>query len=496
MRERGFEPIELPGTDRLAIGVLGSNPGSIRDAICDLPGVVDAIPVSKPYKQVTREWHPEPTVVDVSGVHFGDGSFVVIAGPCAVETREQVLATAREVAAAGRDDVPRRRVQATLLAVLVSRARARRPPPPRRGARGDRAAGGDRGADARRRRASCPSTPTCSRSGTRNAQNFALLEAVGRQTRPVLLKRGLSNTIEEWLLAAEYVVAHGNPNVVLCERGIRTFEAATRNTLDLSAVPVVKSLSHLPVIVDPSHATGHRPLVPPMALAAFAAGADGLMIEVHPDPENALSDGAQSLTPAAFAELMGSIRRLAVALDRQVATAPSPVRAGNPGLGWSAPWSAADDHRVQPEPAGHRERRPSSPTARALRPARMHQRDAQFCAYRDRRGAPCPAAFCPAHSVSFSGISYCRRHAGTVQAIGELAKDPNGFPDLNDRAPSLVNWIARDLDRASAACSAARSAAARASSSTSRSVSLTTRLARLAGNGAGGSSSTPGSSSR
>lgn len=167
--------------------------------------------------------------------------------------------------------------------------------------------------------------------GTRNAQNFALLEAVGAAHRPVLLKRGLSNTIEEWLLAAEYVVAHGNPNVVLCERGIRTFEAATRNTLDLSAVPVVKSLSHLPVIVDPSHATGHRPLVPPMSRAALAAGADGLMIEVHPDPENAMSDGAQSLTPAAFAALMASIRRLAVALDRQVATAPSPVRAATPG---------------------------------------------------------------------------------------------------------------------------------------------------------------------
>ncbi len=138
--------------------------------------------------------------------------------------------------------------------------------------------------------------------GTRNAQNFALLEAVGGARRPVLLKRGLSNTIEEWLLAAEYVVAHGNPNVVLCERGIRTFEAATRNTLDLSAVPVVKSLSHLPVIVDPSHATGHRPLVPPMALAAFAAGADGLMIEVHPDP----GERAQRRRPVADA---GDVRR-------------------------------------------------------------------------------------------------------------------------------------------------------------------------------------------
>jgi 3-deoxy-7-phosphoheptulonate synthase len=159
--------------------------------------------------------------------------------------------------------------------------------------------------------------------GTRNAQNFALLEAVGASSRPVLLKRGQSNTIEEWLLAAEYIVSSGNPDVVLCERGIRTFEAATRNTLDLSAVPMVKSLSHLPVIVDPSHATGHRHLVAPMALAALAAGADGLLVEVHPDPENALSDGAQSLTFAMFDELMARIRRLSLALDRQLATVPS-----------------------------------------------------------------------------------------------------------------------------------------------------------------------------
>ena len=306
VRERGFEPIELPGADRLAIGVLGSNPGSIRDAICDLPGVVDAIPVSKPYKQVTREWHPEPTVVDVSGVRFGDGSFVVIAGPCAVESREQVLATARDVAAAG---------------ATMFRGGAFKPRSSPYSFRGLGLDGLRHLAEAREATGLPVVTEVLTPAdvelvseyadmlqvGTRNAQNFALLEAVGGARRPVLLKRGL------------------------CERGIRTFEAATRNTLDLSAVPVVKSLSHLPVIVDPSHATGHRPLVPPMALAAFAAGADGLMIEVHPDPENALSDGAQSLTPRAFAELMGTIQRLATALDRQVATAPSPVRAATPG---------------------------------------------------------------------------------------------------------------------------------------------------------------------
>ena len=330
VRERGFEPIELPGADRLAIGVLGSNPGSIRDAICDLPGVVDAIPVSKPYKQVTREWHPEPTVVDVSGVRFGDGSFVVIAGPCAVESREQVLATARDVAEAG---------------ASMFRGGAFKPRSSPYSFRGLGLDGLRHLAEAREATGLPVVTEVLTPAdvelvseyadmlqvGTRNAQNFALLEAVGGARRPVLLKRGLSNTIEEWLLAAEYVVAHGNPNVVLCERGIRTFEAATRNTLDLSAVPGGQ------VAVAPAgdrrSLPRHRPPPPgaPMARAAFAAGADGLMIEVHPDPENALSDGAQSLTPAAFAELMGSIRRLAVALDRQVATAPSPVWAATPG---------------------------------------------------------------------------------------------------------------------------------------------------------------------
>ena len=152
--------------------------------------------------------------------------------------------------------------------------------------------------------------------GTRNAQNFALLEAVGGSGKPVLLKRGLSNTIEEWLLSAEHVVSHGNPNVVLCERGIRTFETATRNTLDLSAVPLIRSLSHLPILVDPSHATGQRDLVPPMALAAVAAGAHGLLVEVHPNPDEALSDGPQSLTLAQFASLMEDVRHLSTALSR------------------------------------------------------------------------------------------------------------------------------------------------------------------------------------
>jgi len=330
VRDRGYEPIELPGTDRLAIGVLGTNPGAIRDAIIDLPGVLDAIPVSKPYKQVTREWHPEATVVDVSGVAVGDGAFVVIAGPCAVESREQVLATATAVHESG----------STML-----RGGAFKPRTSPYAFRGLGNAGLEHLAEARRLTGLPVVTEVLTPSdvdtvseyadmlqvGTRNAQNFALLEAVGGARRPVLLKRGLSNTIEEWLLAAEYVVSHGNPHVVLCERGIRTFETATRNTLDLSAIPLTKSLSHLPVVVDPSHATGHRHLVPPMALAALASGADGLMLEVHPDPERALSDGAQSLTFAQFADLMDRLRRLSDALGRHLATAPSPEPAPIPG---------------------------------------------------------------------------------------------------------------------------------------------------------------------
>jgi 3-deoxy-7-phosphoheptulonate synthase len=324
VRARGFEPIELPGTDRLAIGVLGSNPASIRDAVVDLPGVVDAIPVSKPYKQVGREWHPESTVVDVSGLCIGDGSLTVMAGPCAVESREQLLATARAVHEAG---------------AAMLRGGAFKPRTSPYSFQGLGTTGLEHLAAARAATGMPIITEVVTPAdvevvaeiadmlqvGTRNAQNFALLQAVGEAGRPVLLKRGLSNTVEEWLLAAEYVVSRGNPDVVLCERGIRTFEAATRNTLDLSAVPVVKSLSHLPVIVDPSHATGHRHLVVPMALAAVAAGADGLLIEVHPDPENALSDGAQSLTFAQFDQLMAQIRRLSLALDRQLATVPSPA---------------------------------------------------------------------------------------------------------------------------------------------------------------------------
>ena len=325
VRSHGYRPIELPGDDRIAIGVLGSNPRSIRDNVVALPGVVDAIPVSKPYKQVGTEWRSERTVVDVAGVRFGDGAFVVAAGPCAVEGEEQLLGTARAVRDAG--------------AVLL-RGGAYKPRTSPYSFRGLGPEGLELLARAREQSGLPVVTEVLTPAdvervaavadmlqvGTRNAQNFSLLEAVGASGKPVLLKRGLSNTVEEWLLSAEYVVGQGNPHVVLCERGIRTFETATRNTLDLAAVPLVRSLSHLPVVVDPSHATGHRALVPPMALAALAAGADGVLIEVHPDPDEALSDGPQSLTFEGFAALMEDMTRLTAALQRPLATLPARAR--------------------------------------------------------------------------------------------------------------------------------------------------------------------------
>jgi 3-deoxy-7-phosphoheptulonate synthase len=318
VRDHGYEPIELPGADRIAIGVLGSNPRSIRDNVVGLPGVVEAVPVSKPYKLVGLEWHPERTVVEVGGARFGDSGFVVAAGPCAIEGEEQVMATARGVRAAG---------------ATVLRCGAYKPRTSPYSFRGLGVAGLEMLARARQETGLPVVTEVLTPAdvdvvatwadmlqvGTRNAQNYSLLEAVGQAGKPVLLKRGMSNTVEEWLLSAEYVLSQGNPNVVLCERGIRSFETATRNTLDLSAVPLVRSLSHLPVVVDPSHATGHRHLVGPMALAALACGADGLLIEVHPQPDEALSDGPQSLDLAQFGSLMAELRRVAPAVGRGLA---------------------------------------------------------------------------------------------------------------------------------------------------------------------------------
>jgi 3-deoxy-7-phosphoheptulonate synthase len=317
VRSRGFRPVELPGTDRVAIGVLGSTPAvAIRDLILSLPGVQDAVPVSKPFKLVGREWHPTSTRVRVApGVIFGDGSFVVIAGPCAVESEEQILAAARAVRDAGG---------------RLLRGGAYKPRTSPYTFRGMAEEGLRLLAEARAETGlpivtevlnvhdveAVARTADVLQVGARNMQNFGLLEEIGRAGRPVLLKRGMSATIEEWLLSAEYVLNQGNDQVILCERGIRTFETYTRNTFDLSAIPAVKELSHLPVVADPSHGTGRWSLVHPMAAASLAAGADGLMVEVHPDPAQAASDGAQSLRPTTFAAMMETLRRAAVAFDR------------------------------------------------------------------------------------------------------------------------------------------------------------------------------------
>jgi 3-deoxy-7-phosphoheptulonate synthase len=317
VEERGFRPVKLPGEDRVAIGVLGSNPISLRDAIISMPGVVDAVPVSKPFKLVGREFHPEPTVVSVGDIKIGADNFAVMAGPCSVESEAQLMETAEAVAAAGGH---------------MLRGGAFKPRTSPYSFRGLGEAGLKLLAQARDRFGlpvvtevmNIEDVPLVSRYadmlqiGARNMQNYGLLEEAGRTQHPILLKRGMSSTIEEWLLAAEYILSQGNPNVVLCERGIRTFETYTRFTIDLSAVPLVRQLSHLPVVVDPSQGTGKWSLVTPMALAALAADAGGIIVEVHPHPDHALSDGSQSLTPRHFGEMMDRLRLIAEPLGRSV----------------------------------------------------------------------------------------------------------------------------------------------------------------------------------
>jgi len=300
----------IPGSERTAIGVLG-NEGYVDDSsIRDLPGVREVIHVSKPYKLVSRDFHPESSVVEAGGVRFGDSQPpVVIAGPCSVESEGQMLAAARLVKAAG---------------AHMLRGGAFKP---RTGPHSFQGLGVE-GLKYLRQAGDAVDMPVITevmrieqletvcryadvlQIGARNMQNFDLLKEVGKLSHPVLLKRGMSATIEEFLAAAEYILAEGNPRVVLCERGIRTFERATRNTLDLAVVPLIRSMCHLPIIVDPSHATGKRSLVAPMAKAALVVGAHGLMIEVHPDPEKALCDGAQSLDGTGFNKLMEELRKL------------------------------------------------------------------------------------------------------------------------------------------------------------------------------------------
>jgi 3-deoxy-7-phosphoheptulonate synthase len=313
----GLRSHEIPGAHRLAIGITG-NKGKINpELFSTLPGVEDAIPVSKPYKLVGRDARPDNTEIVVGGETIGGRELAIIAGPCSVENREQLLHTAEAVKEAG---------------AKFLRGGAFKPRTSPYAFQGMKEEGLVLLKEARERTglkivteakdvltlSAVADVADIIQIGARNMQNFSLLEAVGELRKPVLLKRGISATVEELLMSAEYILARGNYNVILCERGIRTFEPATRYTLDLNAIPVIKKLSHLPVIVDPSHGIGMWEGVSAMALAGIAAGADGLMIEVHPDPADALSDGYQSLKPRRFRDLMEKIRGVAAVVDRTV----------------------------------------------------------------------------------------------------------------------------------------------------------------------------------
>ncbi|MGE4345397.1 MAG: 3-deoxy-7-phosphoheptulonate synthase [Geoalkalibacter sp.] len=318
VEDMGLQAAPIPGSERTAIGVLG-NQGYVDDtAIRNLPGVRECIHVSKPFKLVSRDFHPGSTIVEIGDLRIGEGMApVVIAGPCSIESIDQMTAAARTVKKAG----------ASMLRGGAFK--------PRTGPHSFQGLG-EKGLKMLRQAGDQVGMPVitevmrieqldavCRYSdvlqiGARNMQNFDLLKEVGRLDTPVLLKRGMSATVEEFLAAAEYIVAEGNERVVLCERGIRTFERATRNTLDLSVVPLIREMSHLPIIVDPSHATGLRSLVPVMSKAALVAGAHGVMVEVHPDPAKALCDGAQSLDGPAFESLMNELRGLAAYLGHDL----------------------------------------------------------------------------------------------------------------------------------------------------------------------------------
>jgi 3-deoxy-7-phosphoheptulonate synthase len=319
--ELGLTAIPLPGEERTAIGTFGVAAREYADQLESLPGVAEIVLVSRPFKLSSREVHPADSVVRIGHVAIGAGQPVaVMAGPCSVETLEQTVATARAVGAAG----------AHLL-----RGGAYKPSTSPYHFRGLGPSGLELLSEARAATGLPVVTEVltpadvelvgsyadCLQIGARNMQNFSLLDACGEQAKPVLLKRGMSATVEELLLSAEYILAKGNPNVILCERGIRTFEKYTRNTFDISAIPLLKKLSHLPVIADPSHGTGKWYLVTPVALAAIAAGADGLLIEVHPTPDHALKDGFQSLTFENFEKLMAIVPSIAGAVGRPVAAA-------------------------------------------------------------------------------------------------------------------------------------------------------------------------------
>ena len=312
--ELGLTPELSRGEDRSIIGVIGGNAFAYREAFAHLPGIQEIVQITKPYKLASREWQTRDTVIDVGGVKIGGEEVVMMAGPCSVEGVEMLMETARHVAAHG---------------AKILRGGAFKPRTSPYSFQGLGEEGLKMLARAREETGLKVITEVVTpgdvelvaryadilQIGTRNMQNYALLQEAGRVGHPVLLKRGMSSTIEEWLLAAEYLLSQGNRNVMLCERGIRTFETSTRFTLDINAVPLVRELSHLPVIVDPSQGTGRWSLVSPMSLAAVAAGANGLIVEVHPHPDDALSDGAQSLDFATFDRLAADLKRLAGALS-------------------------------------------------------------------------------------------------------------------------------------------------------------------------------------
>lgn len=317
VKELGFLPQISKGAERVVIGVIGEGNKAVahKDVFESMPQIETATPISKPYKLVSRVFKKEDTVVSVRDVKVGGKNVVLMAGPCSIDTRPLVMSNAKDVKKAG---------------ARLFRGGAFKPRTSPYSFQGHGEPALQILADVRKTTGLPVVTEVMDprqvdlveryadvlQIGARNAQNFDLLREVGRAKKPVLLKRGLSGTIEEWLMAAEYIVAHGNPNVILCERGIRTYEPATRNTLDLSAVPVAKHLSHLPVMVDPSHGVGVREFIIPMALAAVAAGADGIILECHPNPAVALSDGHQALLPSQMSGVVKRLRAVAEAVGR------------------------------------------------------------------------------------------------------------------------------------------------------------------------------------
>ncbi|MCO6453464.1 MAG: 3-deoxy-7-phosphoheptulonate synthase [Caldilineales bacterium] len=319
VQEVGATPHPIYGVERTVVAVVGETRGVDREVFLNLPGVETITTIGAPYKLASRESHPDDTIIRIDNIVIGGPEIVVMAGPCSVESREQVLETAHAVKEAG---------------AQILRGGAFKPRTSPYSFQGLGLKGLEMLAEARERYGLHIITEVMTpeavpmvaeyadilQLGARNIQNYGLLHAVGRVQRPVLLKRGMMSSMEELLMSAEYIMSGGNYRVMLCERGIRTFEKYTRNTFDLNAVPVLKQLSHLPVIADPSHGTGRWDAVPAMALAAIAAGADGLIIEVHPHPSAAISDGPQSLKPERFAELMPRIKRVAEAVDRTLST--------------------------------------------------------------------------------------------------------------------------------------------------------------------------------